>query len=180
MSHTTPSIRGGAVALRYPEYADLECVFATFGDPEVMKFVNGALHVDRDASQSFLTAARASWIVGLDLHWTIERIADRYPIGMFRWHLKKADLEIGYALRREVWGHGYAKDAAMAVFSYYLRDVRLSRIWAHVPVQNPRSISVLKATGLHVVTVDTCTRSSVEGSHHNQEGTLLEHRKGNA
>ncbi len=58
------------------------------------------------------------------------------------------DGDIGYVFRRDVWGQGYATEAARAVLDYGFRRLKLHRIWATCDVKNKGSARVLEKIGM--------------------------------
>lgn len=56
--------------------------------------------------------------------------------------------DIGYVLRRDAWGCGYATEAAAALVELGLRALGLHRIWATCHVENARSARVLEKLGM--------------------------------
>jgi len=56
-------------------------------------------------------------------------------------------VELGYRLCLKFWGDGYAKEAATAILSYGLGDLRLARIMAFALPQNRASLRVLEKLG---------------------------------
>ena len=60
--------------------------------------------------------------------------------------------EIGYALGKAYWGHGYATEAARAVLEYAFRDLRVRRFeipWYKGP-RNPPSFNVYRRLGFGI------------------------------
>ena len=57
------------------------------------------------------------------------------------------EVELGYRLCLKFWGDGYAKEAATAILSYGLGDLRLARIMAFALPQNRASLRVLEKLG---------------------------------
>jgi RimJ/RimL family protein N-acetyltransferase len=55
--------------------------------------------------------------------------------------------EVGYGLRRDRWGRGYATEAALACVSYGFEQLGLQRIVADVEAHNSASINVLEKCG---------------------------------
>ena len=58
------------------------------------------------------------------------------------------DAEIGYELAPEMWGNGYATEAARAMVSFGFRELGLHRIWAHCAADNLASAHVLEKLGM--------------------------------
>ena len=58
------------------------------------------------------------------------------------------EAEIGYALHRAYWGHGYMTEAAQAVLAVGFADMLLHRIFATCHPDNVGSIRVLEKLGM--------------------------------
>jgi RimJ/RimL family protein N-acetyltransferase len=58
------------------------------------------------------------------------------------------DLEIGWRLAREYWGHGYATEAAASWLEHGFTALGLSRIIAVTDTPNVRSIAVMRRLGM--------------------------------
>lgn len=56
--------------------------------------------------------------------------------------------EVGYALRRDAWGHGYATDAVRLALHLGFDLLGLERIWAVCDPENVASVRVLEKAGL--------------------------------
>ena len=52
--------------------------------------------------------------------------------------------KLGYAIRADHWGHGYATDAARVITEFGFRDLQLHRITAAIGPDNESSIAVVK------------------------------------
>ncbi len=56
--------------------------------------------------------------------------------------------DVGYCLRRDAWGQGYATEAARALVELGLGALGMHRIWATCHVENARSAHVLEKLGM--------------------------------
>ncbi|MCH7959938.1 MAG: GNAT family N-acetyltransferase [Candidatus Hydrogenedentes bacterium] len=56
--------------------------------------------------------------------------------------------EVGYLLQRDYWGHGYASEAAAALYEYALTDLGHDRIISIIDPGNTASIRVAERNGL--------------------------------
>jgi ribosomal-protein-alanine N-acetyltransferase len=56
--------------------------------------------------------------------------------------------EIGYILRRDHWGKGYATEAAALMIDLAFRDLGLNRVWAVCDPDNPASARVMEKVGM--------------------------------
>jgi len=57
--------------------------------------------------------------------------------------------EIGYELLQQYRGQGYMREAVAAVLDFGFNKMRLSRIDAYPPKNNPKSINLLEAVGFN-------------------------------
>jgi RimJ/RimL family protein N-acetyltransferase len=56
--------------------------------------------------------------------------------------------DVGYALRRDAWGQGYATEAGRALVEFALETLGMHRVWATCHVDNQRSARVLEKLGM--------------------------------
>ena len=59
------------------------------------------------------------------------------------------DVDMGFALHPDYWGHGYAREAAQACMDYARDQLVLDRLVAIVLPANKSSIKLLRALGMH-------------------------------
>ncbi|HIK18225.1 MAG TPA: GNAT family N-acetyltransferase [Leptolyngbyaceae cyanobacterium M33_DOE_097] len=76
------------------------------------------------------------------------------------------DFEIGWHLKYEAWGQGYATEAAQAVLSYGFNTLHLPEIYAVANPKNERSLQVMRRLGM--------TRLGRTNRYYNQELELFE------
>ena len=58
-------------------------------------------------------------------------------------------IEIGWRLKKEVWGQGFATEAATACLQYGFDVLRLDNVFSFTAVVNKRSENVMKRIGMH-------------------------------
>ena len=58
------------------------------------------------------------------------------------------ETEVGWTLRREEWGHGYATEAAVAVADWGFRTVPVPYLTSCIEPRNARSIAVAERLGM--------------------------------
>jgi RimJ/RimL family protein N-acetyltransferase len=56
--------------------------------------------------------------------------------------------DMGYVIRRDVWGSGYATEAARAIVAFGFGQLGLHRIWATCDSENAASARVLEKAGM--------------------------------
>jgi len=65
--------------------------------------------------------------------------------------LGENDYELGFVLRREAWGKGYAKEIGIAQLEFGFRTTDRSRLLAQVRPANTASVSALRKLGMNFV-----------------------------
>jgi RimJ/RimL family protein N-acetyltransferase len=135
---------------------DLELIVELDGDPEVKRYIDGGADVDREDLAETLT-----WWLGYYERYegygfwaAIEKSSGEF-VGWF--HLRPAEgarstePELGYRLRREVWGRGYATEGSKALVDKAFSDLGAERVNASTMVVNPASRRVMEKAGLRYV-----------------------------
>ena len=122
-------------------------------DPEVMAHL-GPLHsqADTDASIDRLQAQQAS--LG-HTFWPIERRSDGEFLGFCGLKIAPENIpgiagavEIGWRLRRDAWGAGYAREAAEASLAWGWANLPVDRIIAITTPDNRRSQALMLRLGM--------------------------------
>lgn len=126
-----------------PEHVD--DLVALDADPEVMRYITGGKPTARAELEATVRAARGH-------RWAAFH-EDRF-IGGFALDPAKggpADRELGYRLRREAWGKGFATEGARALIALAFTELGARRVWAHTMTVNIASRRVLERCGLRYV-----------------------------
>lgn len=145
-------IRVGRLFMRSWTDADRPGFAAMCADPEVMRYLGPLM--TRAESDAAIDRAIASEADDGFCFWAIEREADHALLGFCG--LKKVTLaspilgrvEIGWRLRRDAWGQGYAFDAARGARDYGLLIRKLPGIVAMTNLANERSWRLMEKIGL--------------------------------
>jgi RimJ/RimL family protein N-acetyltransferase len=137
---------------------DLDDVFALDGDPEVMAFLTGGRGTPRAELESVHLPA---WIAdygrdgGRFGYWAAQLRETGTFIGWFDLRPGKDDppgeAELGYRLRRDAWGKGYASEGARALVDKAFTDLGLDRVRAETMTVNTGSRRVMEKAGLRYV-----------------------------
>ena len=136
--------------LRQWRVDDFEAFAAMSADPRVMEF----LAVDGKPDSRF-----GSWraLCGMVGHWhlrgfglfaVIERATGTFLGRVGPWMPEGwPDFEIGWALRSECWGRGYATEAVKRCIEYSFTELNRSHISSFIAPENTRSIRVAERVG---------------------------------
>ena len=130
---------------------DIAAAFRIYGDPAVMNPMGQA----PDASPE-VTRAGMARVVGRYAEWpgmgfwAVEEGSSGEVVGSAG--IKPLDggpeIEVGYHLRRDAWGHGYATELARSLVAYGFDRLGLVRIVGVAHPDNFASRRVLEKTGL--------------------------------
>jgi RimJ/RimL family protein N-acetyltransferase len=129
--------------------AHLDDLVALDADPEVMRFINGG---QPNSRQTYLDDLLPR-MLGFDDQ--PHGFAAAYERGAFvGWfHLRPSVvdasiLEVGYRLRREVWGRGLATEGSRALVAYAFDDLDQDAVDACADPRNHASIRVMHKCGM--------------------------------
>ncbi|MGN6575802.1 MAG: GNAT family N-acetyltransferase [Nocardioides sp.] len=138
--------RGARVVLARFHEGDVDAVHAFASDPEVCRFTGWGPNT-WDETRAFVADA-------------VERRNDRYDLAVLLrdevigsasvWTTSPGDRtgELGYTIRRDCWGNGYATEVARLLVGLGFERLRLERLAATCDPGNAASARVLEKAGL--------------------------------
>lgn len=154
---SAPGARGtGRLRLRRLRADDLDAMVELDSDPEVMRWLSGGTATPREFIEEvvlpgFLAVDPGRPWLGV---WAVEHPADGF-IGWVSLRPGRPETPtsavLGYRLRREAWGRGYATEAAGNVLRRAFESGDLEDVEATVYEANVGSRRVLEKLGLRVV-----------------------------
>lgn len=125
---------------------DVDVLVELDRDPEVMRYITGGRPTPRAEVEA--TVARS-----LGHRWLAYERATGGFVGWFG--LRPTDdpdeRELGYRLRREAWGKGYATEGSRHLIAYAFDTLGVRRVWAQTMTVNARSRAVLERCGMRYV-----------------------------
>lgn len=128
---------------------DLPLYAALNTDPEVVRYLGGPLsREDSDDIAAWAQELHAKEGIGL---MAIERRDDGAFLGMCGLHhlgWYPNDIEIGWRLAHEYWGHGYATEAATGWLDHGFGPLGFTRVISVTDPPNVRSIAVMRRLGM--------------------------------
>jgi RimJ/RimL family protein N-acetyltransferase len=143
------------VNLRRFTVADVDALVELDSDPEVMFFINGGRPTPRAEIEDEVLP---SWLAldargdGYGFRAAIDRATGNF-LGWFHLRAESRGAELGYRLRRAVWGQGYATEGSRALIAYGFEDLGAERIYAETMAVNAASRRVMEKAGLRYVRI---------------------------
>ena len=147
-------LRSERLVLRKFTSDDVDLLVELDSDPEVMHYVTGGVTTSREEIiNDFLPAFLAYYerYDGFGFWAAVDRTTDEF-LGWF--HLRPApddpadEVELGYRLRRAVWGRGYATEGSRAKA---FTDLGVRRVHAETLAVHQASRAVMERAGLRYV-----------------------------
>ncbi len=144
--------------IRDLRWDDLDAMHAYQSDPFVTRYT--------DFGVTSLAESR-EWLAGCIHHNNIpQRIAHNCAVTLLAsgeaigWlgfgppsnpHDERGDIDFGYALRREFWGHGYMTEALAGMLDFIFNTTTAQRVFGECEVANPASARVMAKVGMALV-----------------------------
>lgn len=145
-----PDIVASRVRLRWLTSADVDDLFAVFGDPEVTRYWSCPAYENRDEARELVDEIHRYFGEKCLFQWGIElrdtgRIIGTCTLAEVSERNRRA--ELGFALGRSWWGQGYAVEAVTALLDYAFQTLDLHRVEADADPRNHSSIRLLERLG---------------------------------
>ncbi|MGW8377955.1 GNAT family N-acetyltransferase [Streptomyces sp. ODS28] len=140
---------------------DLDRLTELDADPAVMRYLNGGRPTPRETLRTQDLPRMLRRHPGLGAgpgtvgYWAARERATREFLGWFEfrplWEAEPYEVELGYRLRRAVWGRGYATEGARALLRRGFTELGVRRVTAHTMTVNTASRRVMEKAGLRFV-----------------------------
>jgi RimJ/RimL family protein N-acetyltransferase len=127
---------------------DFELAWALWGDARVTRLIGGPFSAARVRERLDEEIARMR-TAGVQ-YWPIFRLADGAHVGCCGLRPYSAEarvLELGFHLRFEHWGHGYASESAREVIRYAFGSLHCTSLFAGHHPENTDSARLLERLG---------------------------------
>jgi RimJ/RimL family protein N-acetyltransferase len=138
------------LVLRAFRHADADDVFAIYADPEVFRHIPIGGWTQVDEAHQRIARAIEKMAANEHVELAIERREDRRVIGhILLFNIDRASRrgELGYALARSAWAHGFVTEALRPVVDWAFAETDLNRIEAVIDPRNGASARVLERLG---------------------------------
>jgi [ribosomal protein S5]-alanine N-acetyltransferase len=142
---------GPRVTLREFVVDDVDQVLALVGDDQVTRWLSFDSRSRRQAVDMVAGIVERAQLNPRTEYYLAVTVADATNIiGFVRLGLDGAQAaKLGYAIRADHWGHGYATSAARAMLDFGFDSLSLHRISAAIGPDNAASIGVVEHLGFH-------------------------------
>ena len=143
---------------------------ALSNDPEVMRHFPA--HATREQVDGLVARHRDNLAAGRPGLYAVRVAGTRLFIGFVGLATPSFDapftpcVEIGWRLRRDAWGQGYATEAARAALAHGFETLGLREIVSFTAVANEPSIAVMRRLGMHTDPAEDFDHPSVAEGHH--------------
>ena len=129
---------------------DAGALFAVFADPEVMRYWSSPPWTALDQASQYIAGAEQGILNGTALRLGIEVAATGQLIGqaaLYSFDPQNRRCDVGYALGRAHWGHGYLGEALAAMLAHGFAGLGLNRVEADIDPRNQASARALVRLG---------------------------------
>ncbi len=121
-------------------------------DPEVMRYISGKAETP-EGTREFIERVKARWADWGYSWWSFFELETALIVGAGAiQHLgrdKANPIEIGWRLRRDRWGRGYASEAAQAMAAFAFDTLKVPLLSAICQPANTASSHVMEKLGMH-------------------------------
>ena len=125
-------------------------LFEIFSDAAVTRFWSAPPWTHPEQAEDLIQREAEGLAAGTSVRLAILRTADDLLVGTFSLRALAQEsrrAEIGYALARSAWRHGYAQEAGRAVIRHAFEVLGLNRLEAEIDPRNEASAKVLERLG---------------------------------
>ncbi len=147
----------GQLILRRFTEDDVDNLVELDSDPAVMRYLNGGIATPREQVEREILPRFLSYderYEGFGVWAAIEKSSGAF-IGWFSFRphdeSRPNEVELGYRLRRAVWGKGYATEGARALIRKGFAELGVQRVTANTYEHNSASRRVMEKVGMTLV-----------------------------
>jgi [ribosomal protein S5]-alanine N-acetyltransferase len=144
------TIATARLRLRPMRRDDAEGLFLVFCDAQAMRFWSSPPHGSPLLTAEVIERAQVAFMAGDGIEWAITLAGDDTAVGKighWRWQRAHSRSEVGFILRRDLWGQGIASEALAAVADWGFARLELNSIEAQLDSENVASQRTLERVG---------------------------------
>ena len=134
--------------LRMWREADFEEYVQLCADPEVMRFLGGKIF-DRTEAWRHMASMIGHWYLRGFGIWAVEEKASGRLVGRIGCIYPEGwpGFEVGWTLKREFWGKGYATEGARRALQYAFKELDKPHVISLIQAENVASVRVAERLG---------------------------------
>ena len=135
--------------LRMPRQSDFDAYAEMCGDAEGMQYIGDGKPLDRPMAWRNMATMAGHWLLRGYGMWAVEERATGEYVGRIGLWMPEGwpAIELGWGLRRQFWGRGYATEAARAALRYAFTEMNLPHVISQIHPDNAASIRVALRLG---------------------------------
>lgn len=141
------------LCLRRPKLSDARALYEFSSDQKVVQWLEWPKHASISTTEAEILSYQALWETANVYYWVIEKKAQNRVIGGFACRIKGVHADLGFALKQNAWGQGYASEAGRLIVDWLVSLPSLERIAAVSAKANPASGRVLEKLGFQLAGV---------------------------
>lgn len=138
------------LSVRPKTAADAESFHAVYGDDEVTRFSGGSFTTLERSCDFVASHMRQRDVHGFSM-WALVHRGTPTLLGDVGFLAYEDGVEIGWHLRRNAWGRGYATEAARAGLVYGFDRLKFTRVSAFTESANAASLRVIEKVGMRLI-----------------------------
>jgi ribosomal-protein-alanine N-acetyltransferase len=146
---TIPTLDTPSLVLRPWILQDAEALYQILQEPDILEYFPPSVFT-LEKTQRYINHQLDHWRERSYGHWAVTRKADLRVVGWngLEFLPETGEVEVAYLLSHQVWGHGYATEAAQAALRFGFESACLKAVIGLVHPENVGSIRVLEKCGL--------------------------------
>ena len=129
---------------------DAADIFAMYSAPEVVRYWTGAAWTDPTRAEEYIATAAQDVAAGTAVRLGMEVKASGVCVGqvsLFHFDVQNRRCDLGYALNRAHWRHGYIGEALHAALAFGFGSLGLHRVEADIDPRNAASLRTVERLG---------------------------------
>jgi [ribosomal protein S5]-alanine N-acetyltransferase len=130
--------------------SDIDDLFVVHSDAETMRYVRQGRPETRAETVALIDRYIAEHATMGFTTWRIVDL-DNHLVGRAGFRPRQDGRELGYTVRRDLWGQGLATEVGAALVGWHLTHAAGCPLYAYVAVENPASRRVLEKIGFTVI-----------------------------
>ena len=140
---------------------DASLILQLNSDPEILKYVHEPVLTTEEQAKKILTEIILPQYKNNLGRWAIHTKSNYEFIGWcgLKYRFESNDIDLGYRLKKDAWGKGYATEAAKQTLEFGLNNLSLQLITGRAHIKNIASINVLEKIGMQFIgegIIDDC------------------------